>query len=111
MFIGYLSSFFIALLLSFFYLSYAAIGVFEQIKKDVNNEIRTELSDTEISSKNTMDIPAFAIDYVVANIPENQQFKYSGYTIDISFVDDDIPIRKAWLSDYYLRPPPKISVL
>jgi hypothetical protein len=109
-FIGYLSSFFIALLLSFFYLSYAAVGIFEHLKKGVNNEIRTELSATVVSSKNTTNISVFVIDYViVADIPPtNQQIKYSGYTIDIPFVDDDIVLRKAWLSDYYLRPPPKI---
>ncbi|MDR1593275.1 MAG: hypothetical protein LBS43_02165 [Prevotellaceae bacterium] len=105
MFIGYLSSFFIALLLSFFYLGYAASGAFERIKKDIKKEI-----ETGITEKIPNTVPAensFVFDYVADISEPNRQPAFSsGFAVDIPVIDDGIPLRKICLSEYFLRPPP-----
>jgi hypothetical protein len=106
-FIGYSSSFFVALLLGFFYLSYAATGVLAHIRKDVKNEIHQESSDVKIASGNTKEIPVFTIDYVADTTPINQPLRYPEYIAGITFADESIPVKKNFLSDYFLRPPPK----
>lgn len=104
MFIGYLSSFFIALLLSFFYLSYAASGIFEQIKKEIKNEIKSEI--IEESYNPVSDDNSFVFDYY-ADISTPIRHSVSiELAVDISIVYNDIPIRKICLSEYFLRPPP-----
>jgi hypothetical protein len=107
MFVGYLSSFFIALLLSFFYLGYAASGVFEQIKKEIKKEAGTELTET---ISNTDCSENYSIFDYVTNIPEsNRQVVNLGFVIDIPLICDRIPIRKVCLSDHFLRPPPELQ--
>jgi hypothetical protein len=105
MFIGYLSSFFIALLLSLFYLSYAASGIFERIRKEIKNDnITTEI--IEESHDNPAAENSFTFDYF-ADIPAlSQCFGFSGFAVDIPLVYDDIPPQKIHLSEYFLRPPP-----
>jgi hypothetical protein len=106
-FIGYLSSFFIALLLSFFYLGYAVTGVVEQISREMKKDLQSELSGAEVSAKSENAIPTFIFD-CAADVPQTiLQVGYSvRFVIGGLFVDDDIPIKKACLSDYFLRPPP-----
>jgi hypothetical protein len=103
-FIGYLSSFFIALLLSLFYLSYAASGVFKRIKNEIKNDITTEIikeSHDAVTSENTLIFDCFA------DIPAPAQCPgFSEFAVDIPIVYDDIPIQKIYLSEYFLRPPP-----
>jgi hypothetical protein len=80
-------------------------GVLEHIRKDVKNEIQKE-SDVKLSSNSTNEIPVFTIDYTADIIPINQQFKFPEFITDIPFVDENIPIKSTFLSDYFLRPPP-----
>jgi hypothetical protein len=103
-FIGYLSSFFIALLLSFFYLGYAASGVLEQIKKELNKEVETEITEephVAVSAGNS-----FIFDYFTEISEPHQHAVFSEYAVDISIVDNDIQTQKICLSQYFLRPPP-----
>lgn len=103
MFISYISSFIIALLLSFFYLSYVASGIFDQIRKEIKKEASAEI--TEEHSTVSMD-KSFVFDYIT-DIPEpSRQTVFWEFATDIPPADDDIPIRKKYLSDYFLRPPP-----
>jgi hypothetical protein len=103
-FIGYLSSFFIALLLSLFYLSYAASGIFEQIKKEIKDEIKKEI--IEESYKVSVD-DFFVFDYCADISAPIKHFVFSEFAVDISVVDnDDIAVQKICLSEYFLRPPP-----
>jgi hypothetical protein len=105
-FIGYFSSFFIALLLGFFYLGYAASGFFEQVKKEIT-EKSEELSC--VSAQSSEDISHFVFDYIVDISEPNLQSGFSEYVIDIPVVvTDNIPFQKICLSEYFLRPPPEL---
>ncbi|MDR0725376.1 MAG: hypothetical protein LBF59_05130 [Prevotellaceae bacterium] len=104
MFIGYLSSFFIALLLSLFYLSYAASGIFEQIKKEIKNEIKSEIIGE--SHEDASGVNSFVFDYYADISVPVKHSVFREFAVDISVVDNDIPIRKICLSEYFLRPPP-----
>ncbi|MDR1583332.1 MAG: hypothetical protein LBS55_08775 [Prevotellaceae bacterium] len=107
MFIGYLSSFFIAVLLSVFCLSYAAFDTFKQINKEVKNDSNTEIR--EKSSDIVVIDNVFVVDYYLSDVPEkNRQIILSGCDIGIPIMDDDIPIQKNCLSEYFLRPPPAL---
>jgi hypothetical protein len=104
-FISYISSFVVALLLSFFYLSYVASGIFDQIRKEIKKEANAEITEERYSAV-SID-KSFVFDYV-ADIPRpNRQTVFSGFAIDIPIIDNSIPLRKKYLSDYFLRPPPK----
>jgi hypothetical protein len=105
-FIGYISSFFIALLLSFFYLSYAASGIFEQIKKEFKDDVRAEIIEESYDTVSAEQ--SFAFDYYYyTDIPApNHPAFFAGLTAEIPAIDNDIPIRKIFLSEYFLRPPP-----
>jgi hypothetical protein len=105
MFIGYLSSFFIALLLSLFYLGYAASDVFTQIKKEIAKEIETEVRE---KIPDTVSPDKFFIFDYVADIsePGRQSVFSSGFAVYIPVIDEGIPLRKICLSEYFLRPPP-----
>jgi hypothetical protein len=102
-FIGYLSSFFIALLLSIFYINYAASGIFEQIKKELKNETKTEITEEscEISVAHS-----FVFDYYTNISVPIRHSVFREFAVDISIVYSDVPIRKIYLSEYFLRPPP-----
>jgi hypothetical protein len=105
-FISYLSSFFVAALLSFFYLGYVASDLFVQIRDEIRKEAKTEITETLPSTVSTGN--SFVYDYVT-DIPEpNPQVGVSELTVDIPVIDDGIPLRKNYLSDYFLRPPPKL---
>jgi hypothetical protein len=104
-FIGYLSSFFIALLLSFFYLGYAASGVLEHVKKELNKETKAEITEEPHRTVSTEN--SFTFDYF-AEIPEPYQHAvFSEYAPDIPVVDNDVQAQKICLSQYFLRPPPE----
>lgn len=104
MFIGYLSSFFIALLLSIFYLSYAASGILGQIRKEIIEEIKAEV----IEEYSTVSVEnSFVFDYYAEISKPNQYAGFSEFAVDIPIIDDDIPIQKICLTEYFLRPPPK----
>jgi hypothetical protein len=103
-FIGYISSFFIALLLSLFYLSYAASGIFEQIKKEIKDDVRAEIIEESYDTVSAEQ--SFTFDYSTDIPAPNQPAVFAGLTVDIPVVDNDIPIRKIFLSEYFLRPPP-----
>jgi hypothetical protein len=104
-FIGYLSSFFIAILLSLCYLSYAAGDILEYLKKEIKKETKEEVSFVE-AGKNTPDIFTFVLEYPEDISYANKQFQFSKPAAEI-FVIADIPISKPCLSGYFLRPPPK----
>jgi hypothetical protein len=108
MFIGYLSSFFIALALSCFYISYAASGVYEQIRKEIEKDTneKSETLPHSVSihqSNNSFD---FAFTYFTDLNESHQQTAFREFETDISVAVVDIPINKICLSEYYLRPPP-----
>jgi hypothetical protein len=105
-FIGYLSSFFIAVLLSLIYLSYAISGIFVHIKKEIRNDVKVEIIEESYGA-----VPfdnTFVFDYI-ADIPvPNQRVCVSELAVNIPVFDSDIPIRKIHLSEYFLRPPPAV---
>jgi hypothetical protein len=103
-FISYLSSFFVALLLSFFYLSYVASGLYVQIREEIKKEAKTEITKPSTISANNF----FVYNYI-ADIPEpNPQVGISESTVDVPVIDDGVSLRRDYLSDYFLRPPPKL---
>jgi hypothetical protein len=106
MFIGYLSSFFIALLLSFFYLSYAAFGVFEQINEARKKEINTEIIEGSSGVVSTDNV--FVFDYLSDFSEQCHQIIIGGFTVDIPLINDDIPLQNICLSEYFQRPPPAL---
>jgi hypothetical protein len=104
-FISYLPSFFVALLLSFFYLSYVVSDVFVHIRDEIKKEAKTEITETLPSFVSTDNSLVF--DYIT-DIPEpNPQIGFSEFTVDIPVIDDGVPLHKNHLSDHFLRPPPK----
>jgi hypothetical protein len=105
-FIGYCYSFFVALLLSLFYLGYAASGLFEQIRKEVTG--KPEALSYTVSAPSSQEIFHFVFHYVV-DIPEqSRQSIFSEFVIALPVVIiDRILCRKICLSEYFLRPPPK----
>lgn len=111
MFIGYLSSFFIALLLSFFYLGYAATGVLGQIGDEIKEEIQKKQSeDTLIPSENATDIFTIISSVYVADILDTDtQTGCNRFPVDTPFLDDDIPVAGICPSICFLRPPPIFS--
>jgi cbb3-type cytochrome oxidase subunit 3 len=105
-FISYLSSFFVAALLSIFYIGYVASGLFVQIREEINKEATTEITEKLPSTVSTSIF--FIYDYIT-DIPEsNPQNGFSELTVDIPVTDDGIPSRRDYSSDYFLRPPPKL---
>ncbi|MDR1130479.1 MAG: hypothetical protein LBK96_05815 [Prevotellaceae bacterium] len=94
------------MLLSFFYLSYVASGIFEQIRKEIKKEAGVEITEQQDSAVSVD--KSFVFDYL-ADIPEpNRQTVFPELSIDIPVVDDGVPLRKKYLSDYFLRPPPNL---
>ncbi|MDR2285878.1 MAG: hypothetical protein LBE04_00140 [Prevotellaceae bacterium] len=107
MFVGYLPSFFIALLLSFFYLGYAAFGIFEQIRKEIKKEIETEI--TEKMSDTVTAENSFIFDYVTDISEPYRQTVFSlEFAVDVPIAGNDILPLKICLSEYFLRPPPSL---
>jgi hypothetical protein len=107
MFIGYLPSFFIALLLSFFYLGYVASGVFEQIRKEIKKEIGTEI--TEKMSDTVSGENSLVFDYVADISEPYRQTVFSlEFAVDIPIAANDILPLKICLLEYFLRPPPSL---
>ncbi|MDR2027061.1 MAG: hypothetical protein LBQ01_05800 [Prevotellaceae bacterium] len=106
MFIGYFSSFFIALLLSLFYLGYAASGLVAQIRKEVT--VKPEKPSCTVLIQDSKEIPHFVFDYI-ADVPKpDRQVRFAELIIDIPVADDSIPVQKICLSEYFLRPPPTV---
>jgi hypothetical protein len=93
------------LLLSLFYLSYAASGVFEQIKKEINDENRAEI--IEESGNTVSVVNSFVFDYYIDIPVSNHPDVFAELPVDIPVINNDIPIRKIFLSEYFLRPPPR----
>jgi hypothetical protein len=103
-FIGYLSSFVIALLLSLFYLSYAASGIFEQIKKEIKTENTSETIEESYYAASNANF--FVFDYYADISTPIKHSIFREFAVDISVVYSGIPVRKICLSEYFLRPPP-----
>jgi hypothetical protein len=108
MFIGYISSFFIALLLSFFYINYAASGVFEQIGKELKSETgeKSEEITQPDSGQSSNESRDFIFNHFIELAESNQQTGVRESEVDIPTDTVDVPVNKICLSEYYLRPPP-----
>jgi hypothetical protein len=106
-FIGYFSSFFIALLLSLFYLGCAGSGIFDRVRKEEIIEKPDEASCCSIVTvRNAEAISHFTFD-CVADVPGRNCLRvFSRPIIDAVFVDHHISILEVCLSEYFPRPPP-----
>lgn len=106
MFFGYISTFFVAILLSLFYISYAASNVFDRIKKEIKKEY-VVVEEITNENNNTFNLSISLVD----NFADTPKTDFVRPPIEdsgnpIIKIKDSATIKKIYYSDIFQRPPP-----